>query len=141
MGTDFANPENRPKQKRTIEDRTLPKYTSPQAAPKLASVKTVQKHTPPAERQKVLDELAQSVTDWRKPTRIDEFTEPVVTKLTKAENEAFTQSSGAMNFRSKGKGTLVASNILPQNLSIGEPNQGQNLDTADYGTNERLAET
>ena len=92
MGTDFANPENRPKQKRT-EDRTPQTYTGSQDAPKLTPVKTVQKHTPPAERQKVLDELAQRVTDWRKPTRISDFTKPpVVTKLEIAANETSSVS-------------------------------------------------
>ena len=92
MGTDFANPENRPKQKRT-EDRTPQTYTGSQDAPKLTPVKAVQKHTPPAERQKVLDELAQRVTDWRKPTRISDFTKPpVVTKLEIAANETSSVS-------------------------------------------------
>ena len=139
MGTDFANPENRPKQKRT-EDRTPQTYTGSQDAPKLTPVKAVQKHTPPAERQKVLDELAQRVTDWRKPTRISDFTEPVVTKLGTAENETPAQPNHATNFGSKGEGTLIASNVLPQNLAISELNHQQNFNTADYEAGERLPE-
>jgi Glycosyl hydrolase-like 10 len=93
MGTDFANPENRPKQKRT-EDRTSQTSTGSQSALKLTPVKIVQKHTPPAERQKTLDELAQRVTDWRKPTRVSELAEPAVKQLRAVENE-IPNSSGS----------------------------------------------
>ena len=69
MGSEFAEPEKRPEQKQSVPTNRQ-SFSSSQSTHKIQPVRPVQKHTPPEERQKIMDELAQRVTDWRKPTRM-----------------------------------------------------------------------